>query len=83
MDVAVKDFVKQGKALLLRHAQTDLDERSALDLFLIVSGLAQRTVPTVEVGVGHVVNDAGWSEPIPVADTFKQTPLPSLRVQGL
>ena len=82
MDVAVKDLVKQGKAFLLRHAQTDLDQGAALDLLLVVAGFAQRTMSAIEVGVGHIVDDAGGPEPVVAANPFEEPPLPGLRVEA-
>src|SRR5439155_5424035 len=44
MHIAVEDLVEQGKALRLGHAQADLDEGAALNLFLVVARFAQGTV---------------------------------------
>jgi hypothetical protein len=82
MHVAVKDLVEQREAFGLGHAQADLNQRSAPDLFLVVSGLGQGTMAAIEVGVGNIINDPRRSEPILPADLFKESPLPSFGVQG-
>src|SRR6516162_10528054 len=76
MDVAVKDLVKQGNAFPLGHTQPHLDQGAALDLLFVVAGFAQRTMSAIEVGVGHIVNDAGGSQPVLAADALKEPPLP-------
>jgi hypothetical protein len=82
MHIAVKDLVKQRKPFLLGHSQADLDERSAFDLFLVVSGLAQGAVATIEVGVRDIINDARGPKPILAADRLEELPLPSVGVQS-
>jgi len=67
----------------LRYPQADLDEGPAFDLFLVVSGFAQRTVAAIEVGVGDVIDDAGGPKPILAADLLEELPLPGVGVQGI
>jgi len=82
MNIAVEDLVKQRKTFRLGYPQADLDQGPAFDFLFVLPRFGQRTVATVEVGVGDIIDHPGGSEPILAADLFKESPLPSLGVQG-
>jgi hypothetical protein len=41
--IAIEDLMEEGKSLLLRDRQSDLEERPSFDSFFVMSELAERT----------------------------------------
>jgi hypothetical protein len=49
--IAIEDLMEEGKSLLLRDRQPDLDERPPFDLFFVMSELAQGLAATLRLAL--------------------------------
>ena len=60
-----------------------MNQRTALDFFLVVSRFGQGTVAAIEIGVGDVINNPGGAKPILAANDFEELPLPDFGILRL